>query len=196
MKHFKLFAVFLFFTIFLSSCSALKNMAAQTIAMKDCKYTYHSISDIAIADINAAKGISAFTLPKVINFISNASDSIPMNLILNLNVENPNSTQAGFERMAYQLDVDSIRLTEGEISQAFSVAPNATNILPINVSVDLRKLIAQENSEVILALAKNLLGIGSTPSNLTLRVKPTIKVLNRDVTVPKYIPITFSVGKK
>lgn len=180
----------------MSGCSALKNMAEQAIAMKDCKYTYHSISDIVIADINATEGISAFTLSKIINLISNASTSLPVNMTLHLNVENPNSTQAGFERMAYQLDVDSIQLTEGEISKAFSVAPNATNILPINVSVDLRKLIAQENSEVILALAKNLLGIGSTPSNLTLRVKPTIKVLNRDVTAPRYIPITFSVGKK
>lgn len=196
MKHFKLFAFFLFFTIFLSSCSALKNMAAQTIAMKDCKYTYHSISDIVIADINATEGISAFTLPKIINLISNASTSLPVNMTLHLNVENPNSTQAGFERMAYQLDVDSIQLTEGEISKAFSVAPNATNILPINISVDLRKLITQENSEAVLTLAKNLLGVGSTPSNLTLRVKPTIKVLNRDVTAPRYIPITFSVGKK
>lgn len=171
-------------------------MAAQTIAMKDCKYTYHSISDIAIADINATKGISAFTLSKIINLMSNASTSLPVKMTLHLNVENPNSTQAGFERMAYQLDVDSIQLTEGEISKAFSVAPNATNILPINISVDLRKLITQENSEAVLTLAKNLLGVGSTPSNLTLRVKPTIKVLNRDVTAPRYIPITFSVGKK
>jgi LEA14-like dessication related protein len=196
MKKFKIFAFYLFLTFCLSSCSALKNMASQAMAMKECNYTYHSIDNIVVSGISASEEISAFTLLKIVDLINNASSSIPLSMTLNLSVENPNNVQAGFERMAYQLDVDSIRITEGEISQPFSVAPHTTNVLPVNINIDLRKIIAQENSEAILKLAKNLLGIGSTPSSLKLNVKPTIKVLNRDVTAPKYIPLSFSIGDK
>ena len=196
MKFVRFFTTALSVVVLFSGCNALKTMASQTMAMKDCNYSYHSVSNIVIADIAVSEGVSAFSLPKIMTLIGGLSESLPVKMTLNLNVENPNDVQAGFERMAYQINLDSIRIAEGDIAQPFYVAPKDTSILPVDVSVDLRQLITKENSSTILSLATNLLGVGTTPSRLCINVRPTVKVLATEITAPNYIPITFEIGKK
>ena len=51
MKFVRFFTTALSVVVLLSGCNALKTMASQTMAMKDCNYSYHSVSNIVIADI-------------------------------------------------------------------------------------------------------------------------------------------------
>lgn len=190
----KLVLLALGFCAALSSCTTLKSAASQAAAMKNCTYTYHSISNVAVGDIQKSDALSLLALPKLMNLIGNAAETLPVSMTLNIEVQNPNAIRAGFEGLEYQLALDSIELTQGTLSTPFYVEPQTSATLPIDMKIDLRQLLTANNATALTRLAANLLGLGSSPSNLTVRLKPTLKLLHSEFTPRNFIPIDIAVG--
>ena len=196
-NYFKALIIFIAVPVVFASCSMVQNLKS-AIAMKDCNYSYNSISNVHVGEISASDGLSFMTLAKVANLLGNASTTLPVSMNINVNVENPNAVSAGFEKVSYKVDLDTIHITSGVLTEAFSVDAGSTTILPVNLQVDLRQLITKQNGNSITNLAKNLLGMTtSEPSKLKLSIKPTILLGGKTTfTAPNYIPIEFYIGEK
>lgn len=192
MKLKKTISFFLFLSVAFgfSGCSMLKSFS-NAVAMKDCKYSYNKVSDIEVAGFSADTQFSFFDVTKIIALLNGETESIPFSMNVVLDVENPNTKDAGFEKLNYILNIDNVELLSGELSGPFWVSANSKSQLPVNLSVDLLSLLRGESKEPVIKIVKNILGIGEEPSNVQLKIKPTIKAGQREIQAANYIPINF-----
>ncbi len=183
-----------------TSCDILKQ-AQGTYNMVNCKYDYRSLTDISIAGINISQGVSLFDAPKIMNLFTGGAKSIPVGCTVNLNVQNPNTTDALLNGMEYTLAIDGVEFTSGSVSQRLSIAPGATGVLPLSMGFDVATLLQGESRDAVIGVVRNLAGMsGMTslkadqPSKVTLSIRPSFNVAGRRVTSPVAIPVGFSFG--
>ena len=193
----KKFGCFLLMTFFLMSpgCDITKVLQS-AYNMTNCEYHYKSISNLTIANINISNGISVLQMPQLLAVLSGSTSSIPLDFTLNLNVHNPNATQAAFQALQYIIQIDDIDFTNGYLTQPFNVGAGETQQLPIHIGFDIATLISNHSASAILNIVKNFIGIGSDKSNVTVQLKPTFNMGGSQITSPVFIPVSFSFGGK
>ena len=180
---------------FAFSCNVSKDLTG-AYNMLNCKYEYKSISGLSLSGVDVSNGISLAAIPKITSILSGTASSIPLNFTLNLNVNNPNQTEAIFRGMQYILSIDDIQFTSGSVSQSMNIASGQTQTLPISIGVDLASLMKGNSKDAVGNIAKNFIGIGSDKSKVTLKIKPTFVVNEIPISWPSYIPIEFNFGGK
>jgi hypothetical protein len=187
-----------------SSCDLLRQ-AQGTYNMVNCKYDFRSLSAISVAGINLSNGISLLDAPKLLTLLSGGVTSIPIGCTVNLDVQNPNSTDAILNGMDYVLAIDGVDFTSGSVAHQLSVTPGGTGLLPLTLNFDLATLLKGESRDAALGVVRNLLsasGVGSkiglsaasTPSKVTLNIKPSFNVGASQIKSPVFIPVSFSCG--
>lgn len=178
----------------LISCESLQQGLMSTYNMVNCDYSYKSISGLSVGGINLSNGLSLTAIPKVTSLLSGKASSIPMDFTLNLNVKNPNQSNALLHGLQYIISIDGVQFTTGSINQTLNIAAGQTQTLPLTIGVDLASLMKGESKDAVVDIAKNFLGIGSKKSQVSLQLKPSFKVGNTMVASPVYIPVSFSFG--
>lgn len=178
----------------LISCESLQQGLMSTYNMVNCDYSYKSISGLSVGGINLSNGLSLAAIPKVTSLLSGKASSIPMDFTLNLNVKNPNQSNALLHGLQYIISIDGVQFTTGSINQALNIAAGQTQTLPLTIGVDLASLMKGESKDAVVDITKNFLGIGSKKSQVSLQLKPSFKVGNTMVASPVYIPVSFSFG--
>lgn len=177
-----------------SGCGATGDLTS-AYNVTQCKYDYKSISNLTVSGVNLSNGISPIAIPKLLAVLNGKSSSIPMNFILNLDVKNPNSTAAIMNGLQYIISIDDIEFTTGRVNQSMNIAAGATQNLPLNIGVDLATLMTKNSKSAIQNIAKNLMGIGESESNVKVQLKPTFMIGGAPITSPIYFPVSFSFGK-
>ncbi len=188
--------IFLFLTVLiaLSGCNVMKDLGG-AYNMTQCKYDYNSISKLSLAGTDLSKGVTLASAPKLLALLSGVTpSSLPLDMTLNLNVNNPNQTAAALQGLQYILSIDDVQFTTGSLNQALSIPAGGTQVLPLNIGVDLATLISGGSKEAVIGIAKNFIGIGDKQSSVTLQLKPTFSVGGVPITSPVYIPVNFSFG--
>lgn len=181
-------------TVTLFSCDSLQKGLMSTYNMVNCEYSYKSISGLSISGINVSNGLSLTAIPKITSILSGTATSIPMDFTLNLNVKNPNQSEALMNGLQYIISIDGIQFTTGSINQTLNIASGQTQTLPLSIGFDLATLMKGESKDAVIDIAKNFAGIGSKKSEVTLKLKPSFKVGTSMVASPIYIPVSFSFG--
>lgn len=184
----------LLITATLVSCDSLQQGLMSTYNMVNCEYSYKSISGLSVGGINLSNGLSLTAIPKITSMLSGTSKSIPLDFTLNLNVKNPNESNALLHGLQYIISIDGIQFTTGSINQSMNIGAGQTQALPLTIGVDLASLMKGESKDAVVDITKNFLGIGSKKSNVSLQLKPSFKVGNTMVASPVYIPVSFSFG--
>jgi LEA14-like dessication related protein len=179
--------------IFVSGCDITKGLQS-AYTMTNCEYKYLSITDLKISNINLSNGISVLQLPQLLAILSGNATSIPLEFTLNLDVHNPNPSQAAFLALQYIIRIDDVEFTNGLLNRPFSVDAGKTAQLPIQIGVNIATLISNNSQSAILNIVKNFIGIGSEKSNVTIQLKPTFNMGNSRITSPVYIPVSFTFG--
>ena len=179
--------------VMLSGCDITKGLQS-VYNMRSCEYRYQSIINLTVSGMNLSNGISALQLPRILALLSGTATSIPLDFTLNLEVHNPNASQAAFQAIQYIIQIDDVEFTNGLLNQPFSVDAGQTAQLPIQIGVDIATLISNNSQSAILNIVKNFIGIGSEKSNVTVQLKPTFNVGSSRITSPVYIPVSFSFG--
>ena len=182
--------------LMLSGCTALQTGLSNAYNLANCDYKYKSVSDITISDINVSKGLSPLMIPKVLLLFSGNTTSIPMDMTINLDVNNPNAGTAAFQALSYIISIDDIQFTTGNFRQPFSVDAGETKRLPMTIGFDIAELMKKNSGPAIEKIAKNIIGIGNEASKVSVQIKPSFKVGEQTFTSPLYIPITFNIGDK
>lgn len=191
----RLIAILLFAITFIS-CDVAKQQASGMYNLVNCQYSFNSISGLSISGMNASNGLSLTSIPKVTAILSGTATSIPLDFTLNLDVKNPNSSAALLNGMDYSIKIDNIEFTRGSVNQAFNIPGGQTQVLPISIGCDLATLMKQNSKSAVTEIAKNIIGIGSKESNVSVELRPTFKVGDSKITSPFPIPVSFSFGGK
>jgi len=138
--------------------------------------TYTSVKDLGIADLALFMG--AIT-----------QSELPLSLQLNLEVKNPNAEPAGISSLEYIIFIDDIRMLDGSYMKPFTVPPSSTAVIPVQLSMDLKKALNGKSLDAILNFGFNLSGVGHKPTRFKLKLKPGILVGNTALSYPGYITV-------
>ena len=179
--------------IMMSGCDITKGLQS-VYNMQHCEYRYQSITNLTVSGMNLSGGISALQLPQILGILSGTASSIPLAFTLNLDVHNPNPSQAAFQALQYIIQIDDVEFTNGQLNQPFRVDAGQTAQLPIQIGVDIVALMSNNSRSAILNIVRNFIGIGTEKSNVTVQLKPTFTVGSSQITSPVYIPVSFSFG--
>ena len=182
--------------LMLSGCAALQSSLSNVYNLANCDYKYHSISNLAIMDMNLSNGLTPLMIPKVLTILSGNASSIPLNFRLNIDVKNPNSGAAAFQSLNYIISIDDIQFTTGNFRQAFHVDAGDTRMLPMDIGFDIAELMKNNSRSAVENILKNFLGLSDTASKVTVQLKPSFKVGEQTFTSPVFIPVNFSFGGK
>lgn len=177
------------------SCDVARQ-AQGAFNMVNCKYDYRSLTDVSVAGINVSYGLSLLDAPKIVPILAGGATSVPVGFTVNLNVENPNSTEAVLNGMDYILTIDGIQFTTGSVANGLSIPGKGVGLLPLAMSFDVAGLLKGETADAVAGVVKNLVGMGSKATEVSLQIRPTFMVAGHKVTSPVYIPIPFSFGGK
>ena len=175
----------------LAGCSLM-----QAIALKDCRYTYAKMTHVSFLGMTSADMLTQTGPAKLAVGLLGKSEA-PLDFTIHLNVYNPNQTTAAMEALYYRVLLDSVQVTEGSMKESFMVVGGATEDLPIKLSVDMKALLHSDNRPVITRAIKNMIGLNADPTNVTVLLKPTVRMGSSLVTSPVFIPVNFTyTGKK
>lgn len=177
--------------VVVSSCNVGQQVSG-AYNMTQCKYDFNSISNLTLSGMDLSKGVSFTHIPQITSILSGRPSSVPMNLTLNLDVKNPNQSAAFLNGLQYILSIDDVQFTTGTLNQTLNIPAGGTQMLPLQIGLDLATLLKGESKDAVLNIAKNFIGIGNQPSNVTLQLRPTFMIGDRAIPSPVYIPVKFS----
>jgi hypothetical protein len=194
----KIIALFSVALCFLSCDVAQQVMG--TYNLTQCKYEYNSISGLTLGGINLQNVSSITSLNPVsaanlLTAFSSDKGSLPLNFTLNLNVTNPGVQAALLNGLGYILEIDGQEMTQGVLNNQLQIGAGQKASLPISMAFDLKKVMSGQSLEAIKALAFNFAGIGSSSSNVTVKLQPSLVVGGQTYKSPTYIPVSFTLNK-
>lgn len=180
------------------ACGTVGNDLMGAYNLTQCEYNYKSISNLSISGMNlsSSNALSVTNIAKITSILSGNATSIPLNFTVNMDVKNPNQTTAALSGLRYNLKIDGIEFTNGTMNQGLNIASGGTQVLPLNIGLDVATLMKSDSKNSVLNIVKNFIGIGSEKSKVALDLYPTIKIGNNSITSPVAIPVSFSFGGK
>ena len=178
----------------LSGCKSLKEI--KTFAK--CDFRMVSLTNPKIAGV----GITGKNSFKDLNFLDGAkltksllSGRLPLNFTLNVEAKNPNPTTAAMNSMEWIAFIDGVEIARGNNQQRVEIPSNGgKSTIPLNISTDLKSLLAQKSRDAILNFGFNLADAGNRPTRVTLKVKPTISVAGIPLSYPGFISVNREFG--
>jgi LEA14-like dessication related protein len=179
----------------LTGCDAVKQLQS-AYNLKYCEYKYHSVSNLKLSGMTLSGGISALDAIKLLAILNGTASSIPLDFTLNIDVYNPNPSQAAFCALSYIIEIDNIEFTNGYLEHAFSVASGETKQLPVRIGTDLAKLATTHSKDAIVRIIRNFIGLGNEETKVTVRLKPSFDTGGSVIVSPVYFPVNFSFGGK
>ena len=117
-------------------------------------------------------------------------------MVVNMTVDNPTSAKAALSRLDYKVYIDDEYIADGSTVEPFTVEAMQKGNMPLKVKVNVIELLNGKSATASIGVIKNLLGIGSTPSKITLQLKPFFMMGNSQVGMPGYYPMSFKIGDK
>jgi hypothetical protein len=186
------FILFIFFTSI--SCRQLREL--QSFA--NCDFRLANLANTTLGGVNVqnVRSISDLNLSQAARITqAYASGSLPLNLIVNMEVKNPNATTAAMNSVDWIMLIDDKEIVDGTVNERIQIAPDGgiTN-LPIRISTDLRKVLNNMPADQAVNMGLGLSGNGDKPTRVTLKIKPSIMVGQTVLKYPGYIKVNQEFG--
>jgi hypothetical protein len=179
------------------SCSALKDLGNTMTNLSRTKFRLDSVSGFQLAGIPLA-GKSDVSLVDGAKLLSAFSrNELPATFTLNIGALNPNDGTGGSPKasstltsLAWTLIIDNTVTVNGNIPNPITIpGTGQQTIIPLQMNLDLMKFFKDTGYQSILNLALSLGGANSSPSRLTLRIKPTMQTDFGPITYPNEIDV-------
>lgn len=172
------------------SCRSL----LQANRLADCQYEFDSFSNVLVAGtsldgVTKLSDLSFFDAGKITaGFLKG---DLPMSLTANVAVINPNKRTAAVNSVEWIVLIDDKEIATGELTERFEVAPNGGKaLMPLKMNIDLAEALKSKDKGNLMNFAFNLTGKGGIlPSEVTIKVKPALKIGNKQVKIPGYITV-------
>ena len=137
----RIIALFALVSIFMS-CDVI-NQVTGLATLTQCEYKYNTINDIQLAGVNLGKGssLSLANFAAISSILSGGSmDVIPLSMTLMLDVENPNTATALLSALDYDIHINDMQLTTGQVNSPLRIEGGGNAVLPITIGVNRKNL--------------------------------------------------------
>lgn len=191
MKKITLVGIVLF-SFFLNSCDVLEQ-AQQVAMLTKCQFRLSSLQDTKLAGVNVQNkdsyaDLSVIDATRIAS--AYATGSLPLSFVLNVEAKNPNTRAAGMSRLDWILLIDDLEVMNGITEKQITIPANGgTAVLPMELKIDLMKVLETKNVQSLANFGMNLAGVGNKPTRITLKAKPTVNIGSTPITYPSYIII-------
>lgn len=183
------FIIIILVTLGLTSCDVLQQMS-QMANFVNCTFEFESVSSVQMLGVNLHKDmkksdLNVNQLLKLTNALM--KKSLPVTFNVNLDIKNPNSSDASMTKMDYILTLNDKEIISTTMDSKISVPANSSNIVTIPVTTDLFQLFSGESGDAVMNLAFKLAGASSDPVNVGVKVKPYITIGGKQLAYHDYI---------
>lgn len=170
----------------------------QAKALGDCKYNIISADSMLVAgyDVREFRNIRKLEDFNPIKYPRLAAGlltrNIPFGAKINLEITNPTSKLAALNQLEYRVLLAGKELANGFINQRVEVpAAGGKTIIPVHLKTNAYDLLTDATTrDAFTNVIRNLSGDrDSTPTKVTIKIKPTIDMFNKAVDYPGYITI-------
>lgn len=184
--------IFIITILVINSCDILQQVS-EIATFSKCEFKLKSIQNISLAGVNM-QNIKSFSDIKILDAAKITAaftgGRLPLEFTLNVDVKNPNSSQASMNKLEWIILIDNIEITRGVSNNRIQIAPNGgVSTFPLHIATDLKKVLSGKSGDTIFNFALNLAGVGNKPTRVTLKAKPTIMVGNIPISYPGYITV-------
>ncbi|MCS7018718.1 MAG: LEA type 2 family protein [Cytophagales bacterium] len=182
-------AIWLMAVAFFAACQSLRQM--QNFAR--CAFRLESLSRFTAAgiDFSGKRSLSDFNFTDAAKITAALSGNNPFifSFLANVEVKNPNAEAASVTQLDWILAIDGKDILQGAVNTPVQVAPNGMAIMPVSVSLDLKKIFAGENRDAWLGFAFDTVTKGNNSTRITLKVRPYVNIMGFSVPYPGYMAI-------
>jgi hypothetical protein len=184
--------------LLVSGCGVAKQ-AKLVSSLANCEFRILSVQDVnlegvMLQDIKSVKDLNFTDVARIIAGLT--SPTFPLSLRLNIEGRNPNTREAGLNKLDWILFIDDNQMTSGILDEPFSIPANGTAIVPVQIGLDLKQVLSGKSAEAILNFCMNLAGVGNVPTRFKIKLKPTVIVAGNTLTYPGYITVRTSYTSK
>lgn len=185
---------YLLYTLLLAMLVQCKPLS-QGRRFANCQFRATNIENFALAGVRLPKSLEDLSQ---LNFIDlgtvmtafSRGGEFPLSFTQNVEVRNPNNDVAAIDKLDWILYLDGNEMTQGSIEQRIEVAPQSTAVMPVQASIDLRKVINSGSAGAFFNLIRNLMKQSDTPSQVKIKVRPSFRVAGTHIPYPLYISLS------
>lgn len=163
--------------------SSLKDVQFRIARAEDVR-----LAGIDVADIQAYDDLRRTDVARLVSALSRGE--LPFSFTLYVEARNPesNSVDARLTEMDWTLLLDEQETVSGTVDQEVVLRPGTPTDVPVDVQLNLVEFFDQ-NLRQLIGLVAAISGEGP-PTNVTLRVQPTIQTALGPMTYPNPITVT------
>lgn len=184
--------------LLINSCSVISELTA----LKTCEFRLYSFQDPSVCgiDLSNRRSLSDFTFLDGQMIAANLlRGTLPFAITVNMEVKNPGTNTAAVNSIEWIAYVDDLEVASGVVDRRVEIAPSGgLAIVPVKIEADLIDYMEGNNPNTILNFAMNLVGTSDQPSNLSMKIKPSLLVGKKKVHYPGFFTVTheFSSGEQ
>lgn len=176
--------------LLLNSCSTLSELVAFT----KCEFRLHSLQEPEACGINLSQRSSwsdfSFMEGQAVA-AQLLQKKLPFEITVNVEARNPGTTKAAVNSIQWIAFIDDLQVAQGTVSERVEIAPSGgMNKIPIRVKADLFDYLEGDNPRAMLDFALNLINAGNQSSQVSLKIKPSVLIGNKEVPYPDYFTIS------
>lgn len=193
MKTNRILALLILVLVIVPSCDILQQMVTFT----KCEFKMNSLTNTKLVGINvqSKKGFKDLSFLDAANVTKTLlTGKLPLSFNLNIEAKNPNAKPASMQKMEWKVFIDGIELTKGVMDQKVAIQPGGSQIIPLNVEIDLKKALSGKTKDALLNFGFNLADKGNYPTRVRLDIKPTIYVGAMALSYPGYFSLKKEFG--
>jgi len=175
------------------SCDILQQM----ITFTKCEFKMNSLTNATVANVQVQnkKSFTDLTLMDAANVTKTLlGGSLPLNFDLNIEVKNPNTSAASMQKMEWKAFIDDIEMAQGVMNQQIAIQPGGSQVIPLKVSIDLKKILNNKTKDALLNFGFNLADAGNYPTRVKLDIKPTVYIGSFPLEYPGYFTLKKDFG--
>ena len=185
------------FLLLLNSCAVLSELTA----LIKCEFRLYSFQDPSICgiDMSDRRSPSDFTFLDGQMIAANLlRGTLPFDITLNMEVKNPGTSTAAVNSIEWVAYVDDLEVAAGVVDRRIEVPPSGgLAIVPVKIHADLIDYMEGNNPKTMMNFALNLVGTSDQPSNLSMKIKPSLLIAGQSVQYPGFFTVTheFNAGE-
>lgn len=190
-KHLSIIAVFFMITTF--GCAT--NYKAQLNALSQFNYSVSSIDQLQIAGrdfasfVNDGGSVNMSSLPGLAFAI--LQENLPLQGRINLQVANPTNTFADINEFKYLVELSGKPLFEGTVAENIRLKTGESMVVPLTFHANIFGMAKEQGFEKFLGDVLTR----KSDALLALKIKPSIRIGNKNYFYPGYITIDKDLGK-
>lgn len=157
--------------IIIHSC-ALKKVKA----LAKCEFKFNKVNSFNIAGVNInPSGNTAFNFQDLVKITTAYSKkTLPTNLDVLIDVNNPNSATAKMTRFDWKIDFKDDFLTRGKVDKELRVPGNSFKEFPFQTDFDLYNAVSKYSIDEVRTIITDAFDGNGDPKDLKLYIKPYI----------------------